>query len=379
MAGAYPEPNYVSSVSHSHGPLSTEWDRLRPIIKRLYTDEGKTLNEVMTIMARDHNHRANIRMYKHRIKRWGLDKKTKEHEAWAILRKNMQREAVGKQSAFKVRGKTITIDQLLFYFKRKGILDPERETQNRPRAPTPTAVECWTPAPSPDVENEEMVYDCFEFQDAEPSDTPFFSSNSTYGCTPLGYLNLDQTRQILFSSPEIQPFDIPSALSPPRSFVVLEGLFGNIATYFSSAFDSRLFVTDGEGYLVSRKAKQSDRSADDFLDLCYTGINLMNSNSYIEGRLFFSKASSVIKDVLLDSTPHMLGCILDALLRMGSNGYHGIGTLFCTYLRDMAVLIFPTSHPLRQLFSHIAEIQDEEFQSALLEGWRCISTYYPIT
>ncbi len=36
----------------------SEWNRVRPIIKRLYVDEDKTLKEVMTIMARDYGHHA---------------------------------------------------------------------------------------------------------------------------------------------------------------------------------------------------------------------------------------------------------------------------------------------------------------------------------
>ena len=36
----------------------TEWDRVRPIIKRFYVDEDKTLKEVMAIMARDYGHQA---------------------------------------------------------------------------------------------------------------------------------------------------------------------------------------------------------------------------------------------------------------------------------------------------------------------------------
>lgn len=66
-------------------------------------------------------------MYKSRIKKWNLDKKTKEGEAWAILRMKMHRDAAGKESAFRVRGRTVIVDDVLRYFKRKGILNPEVE------------------------------------------------------------------------------------------------------------------------------------------------------------------------------------------------------------------------------------------------------------
>lgn len=87
-------------------------------------------------------------MYKSRIKKWGLDKKTKEAEAWALLRIKMRRDAVGKNSAFGVRGKPVTIEDVLRYFKRKGILDPEVVPQPH-EASTPPAIDYWTPIPSP--------------------------------------------------------------------------------------------------------------------------------------------------------------------------------------------------------------------------------------
>ena len=39
-------------------------------------------------------------MYKSRIKQWGLEKNTKEAEAWALLRMKIERDAVGKNSLF---------------------------------------------------------------------------------------------------------------------------------------------------------------------------------------------------------------------------------------------------------------------------------------
>jgi hypothetical protein len=93
------------------------------------------------------------KMYKDRIKKWNLDKKIKEEEAWAMLRKQMQREAAGKESAFRVRGKAVMINDVLRYFKRKGILNPEARPQLPGPSTTPLAIECWTPVPSPNSES----------------------------------------------------------------------------------------------------------------------------------------------------------------------------------------------------------------------------------
>ncbi len=39
-------------------PLPEDWERHSGLIKRLYVDEDKTLNEVMAIMEEYHGHRA---------------------------------------------------------------------------------------------------------------------------------------------------------------------------------------------------------------------------------------------------------------------------------------------------------------------------------
>jgi Clr5 domain len=39
-------------------PTRAEWNRCRPMIKRLYADEKKTLKEVMDVMERDYGLRA---------------------------------------------------------------------------------------------------------------------------------------------------------------------------------------------------------------------------------------------------------------------------------------------------------------------------------
>lgn len=60
-------------------------------------------------------------MYKDRIKQWGLDKKHKEDEMRAIVRKRKQRKDRGKDSVFSIRGRTIDDAELARYFKRKGL------------------------------------------------------------------------------------------------------------------------------------------------------------------------------------------------------------------------------------------------------------------
>ena len=87
-------------------------------------------------------------MYKRRISEWGLDKKHKESEMRAIVRKHARRVSDGKSSTFSVRGRTIDYDSVIRYFRRKGV-SVEDVVARQSTSPTPEAVICSTPPSSP--------------------------------------------------------------------------------------------------------------------------------------------------------------------------------------------------------------------------------------
>ena len=52
------EPEAVVAAPFRGYASLSEWDLVRPLIRRLYVDENKTLKEVMAIMTRDHGHQG---------------------------------------------------------------------------------------------------------------------------------------------------------------------------------------------------------------------------------------------------------------------------------------------------------------------------------
>ena len=60
-------------------------------------------------------------MYKNRITKWKLDKRNKEPEMMAVIRKKCQRDAVQKASEFHIRGRLVDLDNVHRYLKRKGM------------------------------------------------------------------------------------------------------------------------------------------------------------------------------------------------------------------------------------------------------------------
>jgi hypothetical protein len=60
-------------------------------------------------------------MYKSRIRKWKLDKKNKSLEMDAVMRKEVQRNAIGKATTFRLRGRPVDLEDVFRYFKRKKV------------------------------------------------------------------------------------------------------------------------------------------------------------------------------------------------------------------------------------------------------------------
>jgi hypothetical protein len=96
------------------------------------------------------------KMYKRRIRLWGLDKKHKKHEVLEILRLEAQRVAEGKRSTFVLRGRVVDMDDINRYLMRKKISFQDRDNPRIQGAIAYSAIDnrksdlaCWTPSPRP--------------------------------------------------------------------------------------------------------------------------------------------------------------------------------------------------------------------------------------
>ncbi|KAK3948107.1 hypothetical protein QBC32DRAFT_382115 [Pseudoneurospora amorphoporcata] len=125
-----------------------EWEDHRGRIQELYQGQNLSLKEVMRIMEERHGFRATQRMYKTRIKAWGLDKNFKESEVVELFRLRRERERLGKPTTYKIRGREIDWDRVNSYVKRKG-LDIARllEADRHKRPAVSREITCRTPSP----------------------------------------------------------------------------------------------------------------------------------------------------------------------------------------------------------------------------------------
>ncbi|KAI8655899.1 Clr5 domain-containing protein [Fusarium keratoplasticum] len=128
---------------------SSEWEKKRPIITRLYQEEKRPLKEVMEILQREHGFTATVKMYKSRIWKWGLDKKLKSDEVLAILIIKTERDAQGKASEFTIRGQKVDLDNINRYIRRNPGLVARFRAGELPNVNTHIEVNCRTPSPAP--------------------------------------------------------------------------------------------------------------------------------------------------------------------------------------------------------------------------------------
>lgn len=100
-----------------------EWDSHRPLITQLYSHEGKTLEEVRSILA-SAGFPATARMFKQRIRDWKLNKYNKEAEMRRLRRLTRRRKSIGKDSVWQLHGgRIVTAAEIKRYFSRKGVSD----------------------------------------------------------------------------------------------------------------------------------------------------------------------------------------------------------------------------------------------------------------
>ncbi|KAH6660934.1 Clr5 domain-containing protein [Truncatella angustata] len=71
----------ASTASQRRWATPQEWDSYRGTITRLYWDQGRPLKDVGEIMRREYGFNATEKMYKTRVKKWGLTKYVKVGKA----------------------------------------------------------------------------------------------------------------------------------------------------------------------------------------------------------------------------------------------------------------------------------------------------------
>lgn len=184
-------------------------------------------------------------MYKTKIKEWDLDKKNKEPEMRAVVRKRHERANQGKASKIRIRDQNVDFSEVARYWHRKGF-SVDDVIARRTASPTPEAVELFTPVPSP--------------------------------------------------------------MATPQTFAIPERILRCIADYFRGSFESGTWVKTEPEYICysSKTTKIPNARMVEFARQCDLACRLFSVESYHEAGQTLIAATTSIKGILQAEEPETL-------------------------------------------------------------------------
>jgi hypothetical protein len=245
-------------------------------------------------------------MYKDHITKWELDKRNKEREVMAIVRKKRQRDAVGKASEFRIRGRIVSIEDVHRYLKRKGMSIEDAIAR---RAATPPNLCCRTP-------------------DA-----------------------------------------VPSSPANPEIFEAHRRILVSIRSYVLGSVESKTWFVDGDSDdLVSTKgipAKAMHNCADSLFNAC----SLLEMGSFQKAGKFLVKGSALIRDVLLEECPRLLIKLFEIVFLLRLGGWIDCSNIILNQFSEMAATVLIEMHPLRTIFKCLISFDLELTEDLFVSAW----------
>ncbi|KAK4174338.1 Clr5 domain-containing protein [Triangularia setosa] len=135
-----------------------DWEAHRTNFEDLYVVQHKSLAEVMEIMKEEFNVDATTKMYKKRIKAWGLFKNINGDQMLAMIRIREHRRKQGKRTQFCLRGKPVLDSKLRRFATRHGVSLNDEDFSNDLQAPL-NGITFSTPEPDDHHESTTLRHD----------------------------------------------------------------------------------------------------------------------------------------------------------------------------------------------------------------------------
>lgn len=342
-------------------------------------------------------------MFKARIKLWGLEKKHKEGDMVAVLRKKNERDAVGKKSLFRVHDRDITMEEVFLYFTRKGGLPRIK----LPAPATPPNVSCWTPSPVNSPVNTPLTTTvCTSISTpgslsfntpgtAEEEAERIRASDSAFG----GDQNLlllatsnDISNTGIISTTWTSPFThqefviqlnrnnvqeffsdrsfVSHSPSLPQTLLVSENMLYSIKEYFENS--CRNMILDEQGNLLTPGgAKLNNDLCNDFDSYCFNATMFIEKGLYIESRRALSKASALIEPILRAQHPRTFACFLEVLIHLLQTGLPEVASILRNFIQGMAAKVTTKQNPWGNICRLLGALEWNSLEQAMAQFWKC--------
>jgi hypothetical protein len=252
-------------------------------------------------------------MYKNRITKWKLDKRNKEREVMAVVRKKTERDAVGKASEFHIRGRVVSIDDVHRYLKRKGI---SIEDATALRAATPPDLCC---------------------------------------CTPNGF---------------------PQSPANPEVFDTPRRIFVSIRSYVLGSVESKTWLPNNGGFYHANMNGDDSLALITFRECAIAACDLFNEGNFQKAGMFLVKGSALVRDILWQENPNLLSVLLNVLVYLRRSGWIDCTNILLNQFLNMAATILPDMHPLRRIFQCLISLDPVLAEEVLASSWESFLDMY---
>lgn len=325
-------------------------------------------------------------MYQKQFVKWNLTKNKREEDMLFVLYKLQERERVGKDTTFRVRGHIIEQKDVHKYFARKGGIP---NTQAPPeRATTPPHIRYRTPPPQASLKGSQALralsarpqYNANTIEDSfSRESTATLSQISMFDPTmteslPGGYrvsfCTANEARRFFAAIPRLvyQPSPLPIYHSSQE-------LFSSVTLYFDECFGSRVFVPNDIGGTVSIRARPDTvKNLEAFYGHVISGAEQFKKGSYVEARRMLSSACQLVDSIIVDEHARSLDCFLELFLELKKEKHQVILDFIRNYISQMTITLVKAgrlSGTWARIWDLIGSIGNDQLEGALLGAWEC--------
>ena len=387
-------------VTRTEGPTQDQWEIHRVTISRLYRREK--LRKVREIMRRDHGFEASEKMYKTRVRHWGLDKKAKADEMAHALRIIERRKVEGKSTYIVIRERKVDDAAVSKYFRRQKILKSKTKPyRHDPAVRTPPAITYWTPPstswPGSAIDNtlEPTEHASDQDQQADiskedqlsvlqlpPSSVPrlgealeplgLFASDSLPGGKICGFKALMgfRSQHDLLTLMNLLPRElVPLAPMDDASWNerALASIRDYYCTYFQSSqweiwIDKRLNWDERPGELLADQnsgvALAELENPAQIVGAFQIATRLYGTDSAGKAYSMMDQAFEKFGRLIREQHPQFLTCLLLLVCLLDCTGFQELTSQVLFHTHDMACVIFGSTHHIARLASLLAHSDD---------------------
>ena len=381
-------------VTRTEGPTQDQWEIHRVKISTLYPREK--LGRVREIMRRDHGFEASEKMYKTRVRHWGLDKKAKADEMAHALRIIERRKGEGKSTYIVIRERKMDDAAVLKYFRRQKISKfMSTSRRNDPAVRTPPAITYCTPpstswpgsAMDETLEPTEHASDQDQQADVSratrltvlrlpPTSTSrpgeefkslgLIASNCSPGSTICGF----KSQYDLLTFMDLLPRELVP-LAPIDNASCNERALASIRDYYCTYFqspqweiwiDERLNWDKRPGELLadedlSLALKEIERPAR-IVGSFQIATRLYGTNNAEEAYSIMNQAFEKFGRLIREQHPQLLTCLLLLICLLDYTGFRELTSEVLFHIHDMAYIMLGSKHHITRLASLLAQSED---------------------